>query len=280
MEKDLNLPLRYLKIRLTNKSYIMSYQNILCQQSDAIATITINRPDKLNALNKATLEELHEALVDAENNKTIRVIIITGSGNKAFVAGADISEFANYNITEGAALAQKGQTLVFDLIQNLNTPVIAAVNGFALGGGLELAMAAHFRVASENAKMGLPEVSLGLIPGYGGTQRLAQLVGKGKAMEMIMSANMITAEDALKYNLVNYVVPQENLLAFCENLANRIAKNSSTAIAAAIKAVNANFKTGVNGFEVEVNQFGQCFGTPDFEEGTTAFLEKRKPNFQ
>lgn len=258
----------------------MTFQNILCNQLDAVLTITINRPDKLNALNKATLEELHQALVDAEHNKTIRVIIITGSGAKAFVAGADISEFANYNISEGAELAQKGQTLVFDLIQNLKKPIIAAVNGFALGGGLELAMAAHFRVASDNAKMGLPEVSLGLIPGYGGTQRLAQIVGRGKALEMIMSASMITADEALKYGLVNYVVAQDNLLEFCENLANRIARSSSTAIAAAITAINANFKDGVNGFEVEVKQFGQCFGTPDFIEGTTAFLEKRKPKFE
>lgn len=258
----------------------MTFQNILCNQLDAVLTITINRPDKLNALNKATLEELHQALVDAEHNKTIRVIIITGSGAKAFVAGADISEFANYNISEGAELAQKGQTLVFDLIQNLKKPIIAAVNGFALGGGLELAMAAHFRVASDNAKMGLPEVSLGLIPGYGGTQRLAQIVGRGKALEMIMSASMITADEALKYGLVNYVVAQDELLDFCEKLASRIAKNSSTAIAAAITAINANFKDGVNGFEVEVKQFGQCFGTPDFIEGTTAFLEKRKPKFK
>lgn len=257
----------------------MSYQNILLAQNEAIATITINRPNKLNALNKATLEELHEAVLDAEENDSIRVIILTGSGDKAFVAGADISEFSNYDVAQGADLAKRGQDLVFDAIQNLKTPVIAAVNGFALGGGLELAMACHFRVASDNARMGLPEVSLGLIPGYGGTQRLGQIVGRGKAMEMIMSASMITAEEALKYNLVNYVVTPEELLPFCEKLASKICRNSATAIAAAIWSINANFEEGVNGFETEVTQFGNCFGTPDFIEGTTAFLEKRKPEF-
>jgi len=257
----------------------MSYQNILLEQQGAIATITINRPSKLNALNKATLEELHETILDAEDNDTIRAIIITGSGDKAFVAGADISEFSNYDVAQGADLAKKGQDLVFNVIQNLETPVIAAVNGFALGGGLELAMACHFRVASTNAKMGLPEVSLGLIPGYGGTQRLGQIVGRGKAMEMIMSASMISADEALNYRLVNYVVTLEELLPFCEKLASKICRNSSTAIAAAITSINANFEEGVNGFNTEVEQFGNLFGTPDFIEGTTAFLEKRKPEF-
>jgi enoyl-CoA hydratase len=257
----------------------MNYKNILIEQSEAILTISINRPDKLNALNKATLEELNHAILEAKNNKTIRVIIITGSGIKAFVAGADISEFANYDPLQGANLAKQGQTLVFDLIQNLTKPVIAAVNGFALGGGLELAMAAHFRVASSNAKMGLPEVSLGLIPGYGGTQRLGQIVGRGKALEMILSASMITADEALKYGLVNYVVEQADLLDFCKKLAAKIAVNSSTAIAAAIAAVNANFESGKNGFDEEVKQFGACFGTSDFKEGTSAFLEKRKARF-
>jgi len=258
----------------------MFYQNILLAQNEAVATITINRPNKLNALNKATLEELHEAIFDADENNSIRVIILTGSGDKAFVAGADISEFSNYDIEQGADLAKRGQDLVFNSIQNLKTPVIAAVNGFALGGGLELAMACHFRVASTNARMGLPEVSLGVIPGYGGTQRLGQIVGRGKAMEMIMSASMITAEEALKYNLVNYVVTLDELLPFCEKLASKICRNSATAIAAAITSINANFEEGVNGFEVEIKQFGNCFGTPDFVEGTTAFLEKRKPAFQ
>ncbi len=256
----------------------MNFENIVVEQKDNLAIITINRPSKLNALNKTTIEELHEAFKYLEENS--KVIIITGSGEKAFVAGADISEFSNYTIEEGAELARNGQEILFSFVQNLSVPVIAAVNGFALGGGLELAMAAHFRVASTNAKMGLPEVSLGVIPGYGGTQRLPQLVGKGKAMELIMTAGMISADEAKEWGLVNYVVEQEELLPLCEKLANKIMRNSSVAIAAAIKSINANYETNVNGFNVEIEQFGACFNTNDFEEGTTAFLEKRKPNFE
>lgn len=258
----------------------MNFENLLVNQHNNIATITINRPTKLNALNKNTIEELHQAFKTLESNKSVRVIIVTGSGEKAFVAGADIKEFADFSIEEGTELARKGHETLFDFVQNLSTPVIAAVNGFALGGGLELAMAAHFRVASLNAKMGLPEVSLGVIPGYGGTQRLPQLVGKGKAMEMIMTASMISAEEAKQYGLVNYVVAQEELLPLCEKLALKIVKNSSVAIGAAIKAINANYTNCVNGFGVEIEQFGVSFGTDDFKEGTTAFLEKRKPNFE
>ncbi len=257
----------------------MNYENILIEIDAYLATVFINRPKKLNALNKETIAELHNAFAELEADEEVRVIILTGSGDKAFVAGADISEFADFNVSQGSELARKGQELLFDFVENMSIPVIAAVNGFALGGGLELAMASHFRVASNNAKMGLPEVSLGVIPGYGGTQRLPQLVGKGKAMEMIMTAGMITAQEAKNYGLVNYVVPQEELLVFCEKLADKISNNSSTAISAAIKAINANFKDGVNGFEVEINEFGNCFDTEDFEEGTTAFLEKRKPDF-
>lgn len=258
----------------------MNFENILVDQKENLAVITINRPSKLNALNKNTIEELHEVFKTLNENSIIKVIIITGSGEKAFVAGADISEFSNYTIEEGTELAREGQALLFDFVQNLSTPVIAAVNGFALGGGLELAMASHFRVASSNAKMGLPEVSLGVIPGYGGTQRLPQLVGKGKAMEMIMTAGMISAEEAKEWGLVNYVVEQEELLPLCEKLANKIIKNSSVAIAAAIKSVNANYSNCVNGFDVEIEQFGVSFGTNDFKEGTAAFLEKRKPKFE
>ncbi len=257
----------------------MSYQNILVDPQDAITTITINRPKKLNALNKDTIAELHDAFADANDDEDCRVIILTGSGEKAFVAGADISEFADFDISQGAELARKGQEILFDFVANLETPVIAAVNGFALGGGLELAMAAHFRVASDNAKMGLPEVSLGVIPGYGGTQRLPQLVGKGKAMELIMTAGMIGANDAKDWGLVNYVVTQEELLPLCEKIASKITRNSSTAITAAINSINASFDKDLNGFETEINEFGNCFGTEDFEEGTTAFLEKRKPEF-
>ena len=257
----------------------MSYRNIIVEEENAVATITINRPKKLNALNKETIGELHEAFEDLDTDKDIKAIIITGSGEKAFVAGADISEFADFSIKEGGKLAAKGQEQVFDYIENLGTPVIAAVNGFALGGGLELAMACHFRVASDNAKMGLPEVTLGLIPGYGGTQRLPQLVGKGKAMEMIMTAGMLDAEKALGCGLVNYVVPQEELIQLCEKLANKISNNSSVAIKQAIKAVNAGYSYDENGYAVEIDAFGTCFGTDDFKEGTSAFLEKRKANF-
>ena len=257
----------------------MNFENILSTTNQGITTITINRPSKLNALNKATIEELHQAFNAANQDKDTKVIIVTGSGEKAFVAGADISEFANFDIENGGKLAAKGQEILFDFVQNLSTPVIAAVNGFALGGGLELAMSAHFRVASDNAKMGLPEVSLGVIPGYGGTQRLPQLIGKGRAMEMVMTAGMIDAQTALSYGLVNHVVTQDELLPLAEKIAGKIMKNSSVAIGKAIQAVNANYKDGVNGFEVEIEQFGACFGTEDFKEGTTAFLEKRKADF-
>lgn len=257
----------------------MTFENLLLEKENGITVITINRPTKLNALNKATIEELHQAF-DAENkDQTTKVIIITGSGEKAFVAGADISEFAHFSVEEGGKLAAKGQELLFDFVENLSTPVIAAVNGFALGGGLELAMSAHFRVASDNAKMGLPEVTLGVIPGYGGTQRLPQLVGKGRAMELIMTAAMIDAETAKNYGLVNHVVPQAELIEFAKGIATKISKNSSVAIANAIEAVNANFKDGINGYAVEIKNFGKSFGTVDFKEGTTAFLEKRKAEF-
>jgi enoyl-CoA hydratase len=257
----------------------MNYENILTEQDNGLAVVTINRPTKLNALNRATILELHEAFKALDADKSVQVIIVTGSGEKAFVAGADIAEFADFNVNEGEKLAALGQELLFDLVQNLSTPVIAAVNGFALGGGLELAMAAHFRVASDNAKMGLPEVSLGVIPGYGGTQRLPQLVGKGRAMEMIMTAGMINAEEAKAYGLVNHVVPQAELLDFCKGIAAKIMKNSPVAIAKAISAINANYEDGVNGYNVEVGAFGESFGTEDFKEGTTAFLEKRKAVF-
>ena len=257
----------------------MNYENILVEQENGIAVITINRAAKLNALNKATIEELHNAFKAQDDDKAVKVIIVTGSGEKAFVAGADIAEFANFSVSEGEMLAAKGQELLFDFVQNLSTPVIAAVNGFALGGGLELAMAAHFRIASDNAKMGLPEVSLGVIPGYGGTQRLPQLVGKGRAMEMIMTAGMINAEEAKAYGLVNHVVPQAELLDFCKGIAGKIMKNSPVAIGMAIKAVNANYEDGVNGFKEEIKLFGESFGTEDFKEGTTAFLNKRKAEF-
>jgi len=257
----------------------MNFENILVHKKDSLAQITINRPKKLNALNKATINELNVAFEALEDDNSIRVIILTASGKKAFVAGADISEFAHFSVDEGRGLARAGQEMLFDYVENLSTPVIAAVNGFALGGGLELAMSCHFRIASDNAKLGLPEVSLGVIPGYGGTQRLPQLVGKGKAMEMIMTAGMISAEEAKEWGLVNHVTTQEELLPLAEKIASKIMRNSSVAISAAIRAINANFEDGVNGFDVEIEEFGECFGTEDFNEGTTAFLSKRKPNF-
>ncbi|MFI0489985.1 enoyl-CoA hydratase/isomerase family protein [Flavobacterium sp.] len=258
----------------------MALKNSLLELEKGIATLFINRPEKLNALNKETIQELHDTLKLIDENPEIQVIVITGSGEKAFVAGADIAEFAHFSETEGAQLATKGQQILFDFIESMKTPVIAAINGFALGGGLELAMACHFRIASDNAKMGLPETSLGVIPGYGGTQRLPQLIGKGRAMEMIMTAGMITADDAFRAGLVNHVVPQSDLLNFCNGIAQRIMRNSPVAISKAIEAVNANFVSGVNGFDVEINAFGACFATEDFKEGTTAFLEKRKPEFE
>ncbi|MDD7915673.1 enoyl-CoA hydratase/isomerase family protein [Polaribacter ponticola] len=257
----------------------MKFQNILVAKNNNLAQVTINRPKKLNALNKATIEELNVAFEALEDDENIKVIILTGSEEKAFVAGADISEFAHFSVNEGGGLARQGQEMLFNFIENLSTPVIAAINGFALGGGLELAMSCHFRIASNNAKMGLPEVSLGVIPGYGGTQRLPQLVGKGKAMELIMTAGMITADDALSCGLVNHLTTQEELMPLAEKIASKIMRNSSVAISAAIKAVNANFVDGINGFDVEIEAFGNCFGTEDFKEGTTAFLEKRKPSF-
>lgn len=257
----------------------MNYNNILSNHSNGITTITINRPSKLNALNIETIKELHNAFDVANKDKNTKTIIVTGSGEKAFVAGADISEFANFSVDNGEKLANQGQALLFDFVEKLSTPVIAAVNGFALGGGLELAMACHFRVASDNAKMGLPEVSLGVIPGYGGTQRLPQLVGKGRAMEMVMTAGMIDVATAKDYGLVNHVTTQEELIPLAEKIASKIMRNSSVAIGKAIKAINANYKDGKNGYKVEQKQFGKCFGTEDFKEGTTAFLEKRKADF-
>ena len=257
----------------------MNYENLLIAIENKIALVTLNRPTKLNALNKDTLAELHAAFSDLEKDDTVQVIILTGSGEKAFVAGADIAEFANFSAQEGTQLAAEGHQKVFDHIENLKKPVIAAVNGFALGGGLELAMACHFRVASDNAKMGLPEVTLGLIPGYGGTQRLPQLVGKGRAMEMIVTATMISAAEAKEYGLVNHVVPQSELIEFCQGLAQKIIKNAPVAISEAINAVNASFDKSKNGFETEISAFGRLFSTSDFKEGTTAFLDKRKANF-
>lgn len=257
----------------------MNYKNIITEDKDGICYLTINRPKQLNALNLATISELSRAIIKADSDQSIRCIILTGSEKRAFVAGADIKEFASFDTEAGENLSRKGQESLFDALENTGTPVIAAINGFALGGGLELAMASHIRIAADTAKMGMPEVSLGVIPGYGGTQRLANLVGKGKAIEMIVTAGTISANEAKDWGLVNCVCPQEELIFTAEKIAEKIKRNSPMAIARAIKSVNAGFINGIDGFEVEKKEFGNCFGTSEFVEGTGAFLQKRKPNF-
>lgn len=258
----------------------MNYENLILQTKNRILTITINRESKLNALNKATLYELHFAITQAQQNHEIGGIIITGAGEKAFVAGADISEFSSFNMQEGKELAQNGQNQVFNLIENSNKPIIAAINGFALGGGLELAMACHIRIASETSKLGLPETSLGLIPGYGGTQRLTQLVGKGKAFEMILSADMISATEGLSWGLVNQAVKPSDLITTAENMMDKILSRSPDALSSAIVAINAATNPSKNGFLIEIEEFGKCFDTANFKEGVNAFMEKRKANFK
>ena len=250
---------------------------VLKSLEDGILTLTIHRPEVLNALNGNVIDALSAALEAAQENREVRVIVLTGAGDKAFVAGADIKEFADYDQAQGEELARRGQRDLFDRVEQSRKPIVAAVNGFALGGGLELAMAAHVRIASSNARMGLPEVSLGVIPGYGGTQRLAQIVGKGKAMEMVLTGGMIDAESALACGLVNQVVDQELLLETAHVMAGKIAKNAPTALSAALDSVLAGYSR--DGFGVEIARFGECFATQDFKEGTTAFLEKRKPQF-
>ena len=245
---------------------------------DKIAWIKINREEKLNALNISMLEEIRENLIDLGKNKNVLVLVIIGSGDKAFVAGADIAEFSKYDKNKGLELAKKGQKNVLDLIENFPKPIIAAINGYALGGGLELAMACHIRVAVNTAKMGLPEVSLGLIPGYGGTQRLTKLVGKTNAMEMILSGEMIDSQKALNLKLVNKVVERNNLFSSITELAKKIMRNSPNAIANAITSINAAQKN-VEGFEIEKEKFSECFESKDFKEGVSAFLNKRKPSF-
>ncbi|HEX8515097.1 MAG TPA: enoyl-CoA hydratase-related protein [Bacteroidia bacterium] len=256
----------------------MTFENLLTSIDNGILTITINRPDKLNALNKKTVNEIGEAIKTAKTDDAVKGVIITGSGPKAFVAGADIAEFVGLSVEQGMALAQAGQD-IFRSIETCPKPVIAAVNGFALGGGCELSMACHLRVASDNAKFGQPEVNLGLIAGYGGTQRLIQYIGKSKAAELHMTGDMLTAEQALNLGLVNYVVPADQLIAKCIEIIEKIKTKSPKAITGVINCVNAYYENGNDGFETEINEFGKCFGTEDFKEGTSAFLEKRKANF-
>ena len=258
----------------------MPFSNLIIHQQERICTITINRESKLNALNAATLAELHTALKQAFSDEQVGGIIITGAGLKAFVAGADIAEFTNLSPAQGQLLAHNAHQQVFNFIANAPKPIIAAVNGFALGGGLELAMACHLRVAADTARMGLPEVTLGLIPGYGGTQRLSQLVGKGRALELILTAEMVNAQQALQMGLVNHICPPADLLNLANSLMGKILSRAPLAIAAAIKAVNAGYTDGVDGYQAEIDAFGQCFGTADFKEGVDAFLNKRPAAFK
>ncbi len=256
----------------------MAYSTLLTDLQDGILTLTINRPDKLNALNRQVLEELNTELDRVYADADVKAVVLTGAGPKAFVAGADISEFMQASAAEGSALAKKGQD-IFARIERCPKPFVAAVNGFALGGGCELAMSCHFRVASENAKFGQPEVNLGLIPGYGGTQRLTQLVGKGKSMELNMSGQLIDATEAKTWGLVNYVVPPEQLLEYTQGILKGILSKSPVAVSKVIDAVNAAVDPSKDGFAEEVRLFGDCFGTEDMKEGVSAFLEKRKPSF-
>lgn len=262
----------------------MNFDTLLFTIENGTATITINRPEKLNALNKDVFTDLDDAMSEVLNNDEIKTAIITGAGPKAFVAGADISEFGGLNLTEAMALSKRGQD-VFLKIENSPKPIVAAVNGFALGGGCELAMACHFRLCSDNAKFGQPEVNLGLIPGYGGTQRLTQLVGKGKSMELQMTGSLIDATEALRLGLVNYVTTAENLLAKTTELLQIIQTKAPLAVGKIIECVNisvisdSTFTEGKSGYDKEVEAFGECFGTEDMKEGTTAFLEKRKAVF-
>ncbi len=256
----------------------MSYQTLLTLLENGILTVVINRPDKLNALSKDVFTDLNSVLDDINSNPAIKSVIITGAGSKAFVAGADITEFGGLNKTEAMALAKRGQD-TFTRIENSSKPIVAAVNGFALGGGCELAMSCHFRVAAENAKFGQPEVNLGLIPGYGGTQRLVQLIGKGKAMELLMSAHMIDANEAKQLGLVNYVTTADTLLEHTKKILEIINSKAPLAVAGCIKAANAVYDETKDGYAVEIEEFGNAFATDDMKEGTTAFLEKRKANF-
>lgn len=254
----------------------MEFENLIWEEKEEILFLTINRASKLNALNQQTMAEISRAFEQIYQNNTIKGVIITGAGEKAFVAGADISEFIGMSGHSAEGMAERGHQILFQ-IENCPKPVIAAVNGFALGGGCELAMACHIRIASENAKFGQPEVNLGIIPGYGGTQRLTQLVGKGKALELMMTADVIGAQEALQIGLVNYVLPQDQLLAKAIEIIGKIKQKAPVAIAQVIRSANAVYN---NGYQVEANGFGISASTEDFKEGASAFLEKRKANFR
>ncbi len=264
---------------IENGTTNMTFTNLLTTLEEGIYTVTINRPDKLNALNQTTLKEIREAFVYAVENPEIKGVIVTGAGPKSFVAGADISEFAGLDAKGGMQFAANGQE-IFKMIELCPKPVIAAVNGFALGGGCELAMACHMRIASENAKFGQPEVSLGLIPGYGGTQRLTMHIGRGRATELLMTGDIVNAQDAYRVGLCNYLVKPEELIPKCNEILNRIISKAPFAVAEIVRCVDAHYADGVDGYKYEVDSFGRCCGTDDFKEGATAFLGKRKPVFK
>lgn len=253
------------------------YTTLLTSLENNIFTITINRPDKMNAINRQVMADLKEVMDEVNDNDEIKSVIITGSGEKAFAAGADITEFTELNQQEAMALAKYGQDVFFK-VENCAKPVVAAVNGYALGGGCELAMACHFRVASDTAKFGQPEVNLGLIPGYGATQRLTTLIGKGRAIELLITGNNIDAITALQYGLVNHVVPAHELMNKTISLLQIINSKAPCAVSKCINSANHAY-TGIKGYEVEIFGFSECFITQDMKEGTAAFLEKRKPNF-
>jgi enoyl-CoA hydratase len=258
----------------------MAYETLLRSVSGRIAVVTVNRPDKLNALNATAKQELRSLFTEIKSDTSIDVVILTGSGEKAFVAGTDIKELTVLGNETGREFSAKGQE-VFDLIENLGKPVIAAVNGYALGGGCELALACHIRIAAENAKFGQPEGNLGIIPGYGGTQRLARLVGRGRAMEMILTGDQMSAPEALAFGLVNKVVQQTELMKTAMAMAEKICSKGQIAVRMSLKAVNMTAETSLSdGQKLEASLFGLCCDTADFKEGTTAFLEKRKPAFK
>ncbi len=254
-------------------------QNISTNIENGIMYITITRESKMNALNIQTLKDIREAVASIYENNEVKGVILTGAGTKAFAAGADISEFVNFNVEEGTRMSAEGHA-VLNTIEKCPKPVIAAVNGFALGGGNELAMSCHMRIASENARFGQPEVNLGITPGYAGTQRLAQLIGRGLALEYLLTADMITAHDAYRMGLVNHVVPQDQLIAKCEEILSKVKTKSPAAVASVIRCVNAYYEKKMDGNNVEINEFGNFFGSEDFREGTSAFMEKRKANFK
>ncbi len=257
----------------------MEYKILDIQIAERIATVVINRPKALNALNTETMNELHHFFITAlPTNDAIQGVIITGAGEKAFIAGADITEFSDLKDDEGMLLSKKGHD-IFDAIEQSKKVVIAAVNGFSLGGGNELAMACHIRIASDNARFGQPEANLGLVPGYGGTQRLVQLIGKGRALELMLTTNMIGAEEAQRLGLVSKVTTPEELMAACKKMMNKILSKGPIAIAETIRLVNAFFDKNLNGFEEEYRSFGTLMNTDDVKEGSQAFVEKRPANF-